>query len=54
MTDTKLTLDELSDLADLCDREADAFDYDDEVCDRFSALRDKLIEMGRYLTGGTQ
>lgn len=45
MTDTKLTLDELSDLADLCDRETDAFDYDEDVYERFSALRDKLIEM---------
>ena len=43
MTEMKLTHEELSDLADLCDREADAFDYDDEVCDKFNALRDKLV-----------
>ena len=42
MTEMKLTHEELSDLADLCDREADAFDYD-EVCDKFNALRDKLV-----------
>ena len=45
MTKTQLTLDELSDLADLCDRETDAFDYDEDVYERFSALRDKLIRM---------
>ena len=43
MTEMKLTREELFDLADLCDREADAFDYDEEVYDKFNALRDKLV-----------
>lgn len=49
----ELTTEELSDLADLCDREADAFDYDEEVCARFTALHEKLSKMIEdKLTGG--
>lgn len=41
----ELTIEELGDLADLCEREADIFDYDESVCARFTALREKLIEI---------
>ena len=41
----ELTLEDLDDLSTLCAREADTFDYDEEVRTRFTALNEKLLAM---------
>ena len=41
----ELTLEDLDDLSMLCAREADTFDYDEEVRVRFTALNEKLLAM---------
>lgn len=40
---SQLTREELSDLADLCDAQADSFDYDEAYSLKMTTLRDKLI-----------
>lgn len=42
-TTQALTNDELSDLAELCDAQADSFDYDEAYSLKMATLRDKLI-----------
>ena len=41
----ELTLKDLDDLSMLCHREADTFDYDEEVRTRFTELNEKLLAM---------
>lgn len=45
----QLTFDELCDLADLADDHADRCDDDQEIFDKFSNLRDKLIRMAKEI-----
>jgi len=47
----ELTLDELADLHMLCEREADQFDYDEEVHVRFTELAEKLKFMLKQRKG---
>lgn len=52
MTETEqLTHEELWDLSELADAHADHFDYDEEVCEKFNDLRDKLQRMAKAMKG---